>query len=401
MNDLDMIDSVNWNGGTGYKPFEFYGHFDGDMHIVSNLHCAQYYSTAALFEKFYGSVKNLILDKADFTCSYDSGVSYVAGICRELYPGNGFTSLEKVEIKNSSFSYTAGGYAGSRTYMGGLVAFTRLLYADYDFNIIECASVNNIFTSNQVYDNNFAGIINMDYGSQGTNKLIIEDCYALDNTFSVLNSVDGRNVFAGIVIADEYDLSISRCYTSNLTASMYAGVYYADPIVFPVTTPTSLVEIDCYYNLTNNVGFVWSTPVYGTELTVAEMQDSGNFNNWDSVNVWGWDSNINYGYPHLLAFIIITKPTINIISYTLDKISDEVGYQTSVVTFQSNQDLIEWEARADGTGHGSGLLVGSGTNITANTDVIFDVDYTELTQGDKTYQINVYGKNSNNEWSDS
>ncbi|HMA60165.1 MAG TPA: hypothetical protein VKN64_07715 [Halanaerobiales bacterium] len=102
-----------------------------------------------------------------------------------------------------------------------------------------------------------------------------------------------------------------------------------------------------------------------------------------------------------ISIITSNLPTINIVGYTKDKISDEVGYQTSTVTFQSDQDLVEWEARADGTGHGSGLLVGSGGSVTANTDVTFDVDYTELTQGDKTYQINVYGKNSDGLWSDS
>jgi len=101
-----------------------------------------------------------------------------------------------------------------------------------------------------------------------------------------------------------------------------------------------------------------------------------------------------------LAFIVITDLIIEISNYTLDRISDEIGYQTSAVTFQANQDLVEWEARADGTGHGSGLLVGSGGSANANTNVIFDVDYNELTQGDKTYQINVYGKNSDGLWSD-
>ena len=93
-------------------------------------------------------------------------------------------------------------------------------------------------------------------------------------------------------------------------------------------------------------------------------------------------------------------PEINITNYTKSVISDEVGYQTSTVTFQSNQDLVEWEARADGTGHGTGTLVGSGTTETADTNITFDVDYDELTGGDKVYQINVYGKNSAGQWND-
>lgn len=95
----------------------------------------------------------------------------------------------------------------------------------------------------------------------------------------------------------------------------------------------------------------------------------------------------------------LEPPIITIISYTKDKISDEEGMTTSYVTFQSNQDLIEWEARADGIGQGTGDLVGQGYNVSANTDVTFDVHYTELTSGDKIYRINVYGKNAKGVWS--
>jgi hypothetical protein len=93
-----------------------------------------------------------------------------------------------------------------------------------------------------------------------------------------------------------------------------------------------------------------------------------------------------------------SPPSINIASYTKSKISDEVGMTRSTVTFQSNQDLVEWEARADGNGHGVGLLVGSGASASASTNVSFDVDYNELTLGDKSYRINVYGKNAEGTW---
>jgi hypothetical protein len=86
-------------------------------------------------------------------------------------------------------------------------------------------------------------------------------------------------------------------------------------------------------------------------------------------------------------------PVINITYHSTDIISDEFGETTCTVKFQSDTSLLEWEARAGGTGHGSGELVGSGGNESSNTDVEFTVDYTELTQGDGTYTIYVYGRN--------
>ena len=118
-------------------------------------------------------------------------------------------------------------------------------------------------------------------------------------------------------------------------------------------------------------------------------------------------------------------PRITIKSFTRTKISKKSGFDSSMVIFSANQDLVQWEARADGRGVGQGLLVGSGVNLfrtmtwesrketgsswnawrnydwetfIGEVEGSFIVDDEELTNGDKPYQINVYGKNKNGEW---
>lgn len=91
-------------------------------------------------------------------------------------------------------------------------------------------------------------------------------------------------------------------------------------------------------------------------------------------------------------------PIITITNYTKERISNHPDHDVSVVTFHSDQDLAEWEARADGEGHGEGILVGIGGTETADEDIEFEVYDEELTQGDKTYRINVYGKNVGGVW---
>lgn len=84
------------------------------------------------------------------------------------------------------------------------------------------------------------------------------------------------------------------------------------------------------------------------------------------------------------------------------KISSIVGYDSSVVKFESNQLLTQWEARAtiegEPYGRGIGLLVekynGNGYSGTIT------IDDEELTNGDAKYRISVYGKNNYGEWSD-
>lgn len=127
----------------------------------------------------------------------------------------------------------------------------------------------------------------------------------------------------------------------------------------------------------------------------------------------------------------MVAPTIDILSFTRSKIGMVSGYDQSIVTFKTNQDLIEWEARADGSGVGQGLLVGeqrtpledgyalklknmwndiitaspnwnqlgSNTyNSISTATASFVIDNEELTSGDKTYKINIYGKNAQSEW---
>lgn len=101
-------------------------------------------------------------------------------------------------------------------------------------------------------------------------------------------------------------------------------------------------------------------------------------------------------YPSLYS--TAAPPSITVQSISLPTVSPMTGNQESIVTFISDVDLAEWEARADGAGVGQGLLVGSGTTLTAGQIATFEVSYWELTSGDKIYRINIYGKNAAGEW---
>lgn len=127
----------------------------------------------------------------------------------------------------------------------------------------------------------------------------------------------------------------------------------------------------------------------------------------------------------------MVAPIITITSFTRSKIGKVSGVDKAIVTFTTNQHLLEWEARADGSGVGQGLLVGEQKtpiedgyalklknpwnevladqpnwnqlgNETFNSisygSASFEVDDSELTWGDKSYAINVYGKNEFGEW---
>jgi hypothetical protein len=96
-----------------------------------------------------------------------------------------------------------------------------------------------------------------------------------------------------------------------------------------------------------------------------------------------------------------TKPTISITAHDRDKVSGQSGRDVCTVTFQSDIALQAWEAREAGSGHGTGTLVDSGTTLAANTPQQFTILDEEISGGDGTYRITVYGQSAaTGEWSD-
>lgn len=97
----------------------------------------------------------------------------------------------------------------------------------------------------------------------------------------------------------------------------------------------------------------------------------------------------------------IKKPIITI----LDSDRDKIGVNDRcTIAFQCDVDLQQWEARATlneiDDGHGVGLLVESGGTLSANTTAYVYVDSAELTNGDLTYRIDIYGQSTDGTWSD-
>lgn len=111
----------------------------------------------------------------------------------------------------------------------------------------------------------------------------------------------------------------------------------------------------------------------------------------------------NAGSGDFIAGEVLEPPTITVNTPSKTKISRIEGYDRSVVTFTSDIDLQAWEARATLPGvtpaRGVGLLVESGTTLSANTEATIYVDDEELTNGDGDYTITVYGQSIGGEWS--
>ena len=97
-------------------------------------------------------------------------------------------------------------------------------------------------------------------------------------------------------------------------------------------------------------------------------------------------------------------PVITIGTPDKTRISDESGHDECVCIFTADQALVYWEARAVKNGvtpqRGVGVLVETGSNLAAGEQGRISVVDEELTSGDGTYLIAVYGQNGGGQWNE-
>lgn len=199
--------------------------------------------------------------------------------------------------------------------------------------------------------------------------------------------------------------TIVRCflnYFSSTTVYEYGtnSNYYSRNHIYGImgvfdaqTGDRIVVEIGTFINNTSTTQYtssmyVGSNSLYG-DIQTSSTSTGINMNPWVDFTEPNWHIDTNPSTP----------PTITIINYTKSKISGISGKDVCVVTFTADQNLTQWEARADGFGVGQGDLVGSGDALLEGQEAVFEVENEELIWGDKTYRINVYGKNEQGEWS--
>lgn len=105
----------------------------------------------------------------------------------------------------------------------------------------------------------------------------------------------------------------------------------------------------------------------------------------------------------------MTTPNIEILEITRNKISDEVGYQDSDFTFTVDKEIQDFEVRADSTSRLDGILlerpsiqkcsesiicseslIAKDFVVKPNEEIKGNIHFSELTKGDKEYDISIY-----------
>lgn len=200
-------------------------------------------------------------------------------------------------------------------------------------------------------------------GFSGFSGDLIENCFSrttitFDSSYITIQRLGG---FIGEI--ENNTIRLNYCSTL-ITVINGLAVISNRGTLYGVATPSSNNSSN-YYNstLANPSG-----TVQGIGLTNLQMKDPSNFALLNFDSIWTIHPIRNYGFPFLLgtnsliSLIPVEGPPspIIIISVSSGKISNNTGRSVCTVTFRVSEDIISWEARAEGSGVGQGSLVGSG-----------------------------------------
>ncbi len=280
-NDIDASVTETWKSGEGFLPVApyFYGTFDGNNRVISNLHLSNLkYNEVGLFSNSSGTIRNLKLTNV-----------YIFGIVTGGVVGFNNGLIENVSVQGEiDGSNEIGGIAG--TNISGTIRYTSA-------------------------DVSISGDI-MIGGITGSNANEIRDSYVLINLKKV-NGRKGMDEEAGLLVGDNRGKVInSYVATSKPTSKNFylagnneKGNYNSYLFDFYKNNQFSAMGYDDGSNL--------------YLLSKNSFKDKNTYKNWDFTNVWNApDLNVNNGYP-TLKNRLIKEEIKNIVKEVGVKISAE------------------------------------------------------------------------------
>ncbi|MDR2577611.1 MAG: hypothetical protein LBC70_02210, partial [Chitinispirillales bacterium] len=283
--DITLNDTANWRQWAAEPPAyvwmpiglyinQFDGTFDGGGHIISGVYIDN--PKATIISLFGAISKNAAIKNIGVTASYIRGYSVVGGLVGGSYGAT---------ISNSYATSVVTGHDA----VGGLMGVSH------------GATIRNSYATGAVTGRGSVG------GLVGNN---IENS-TISNSYST-GTVKG-NLSVGGLVGINRESIIKFSYTISTVTGCGPRV---GPLVGCICPG---VENSSYFNIeTSGV----RDNHRGTGRTTEEMKQRETFTGWKFNRIWGMDSAINDGYPHLLG--MPDNPAIR----KLEAILEDVGAET-------------------------------------------------------------------------
>lgn len=296
----------------------FYGEYNGGNYKITNLTCNRPDdSYAGLFGNVVGQpfgiaeFRNINIENANVIGYGDCGILMALGsaniinchiqgnittydsTCGGVVGGLGGQSI----VRNSSANCTI---ISICDYVYAIGGFVGDCYAQSVSQSYAIGSITAIGESVQeILDvGGFSGCAGFDFGTWHTDT-IYSDCFS--NVDITVDMADGNGVggFAGYAETVSY-INLYSCGEININ---YTGeyVYQSDEIGGLLGHAWNMEETvlnNCYYDsITSNL----SDNDRGIPKTTSQMKTQSTYENWDFDTIWAIDTDINDGYPYLIA----------------------------------------------------------------------------------------------------
>jgi hypothetical protein len=289
-NDIAGAATQTWNGGAGFSPINFNGHFDGNFYTISNLY--QNRSDTSIFGYCSGAtIENLIVMGLEIYDTYVYGMSsYVSGLATDAF------------LTSFSHCMVSGEITMTMDYMEHMSA-SLLVGVLRHSTITECATYGLITSTQLEYPNTggagCGGLVIVAYNPWPGNY----PSSSISNSYSRVTIMTSYDLPCGLIGQCHSDVPISYCYA--------AGTMILTPPIFGWETVWGLTRLG--YETGNDTANFWdiettgagaSGRVNGVGHTVGvntfEMTTESTYTDagWDFDNIWNIDSGINSGYPY-------------------------------------------------------------------------------------------------------
>jgi len=196
------------------------------------------------------------------------------------------------------------------------------------------------------------------------------------STFAITpnNSIVKGSIIQIFAIVDALDISVSLGVNGTIltrTTTTYSNL----PKLVGLITLGVRKYNTSYFDPFK--GYIYSTKIYNRVLTPQEITQ--NYNNG-------------------IAIGLANKPIANIISVNKSKISKMSGMDKSIITFNFDKDVQAYKVMVGGVDYNTGLLADSGGAKTANTNIVAEIDHTELSI-EGLNRVTIYGQGMDGTWS--
>ena len=374
--DIDAFETINWNGGSGFKPigrsmsdgwddYSFWGTYNGNGHNISNLYINRVYEYdgsswgVGLFGVLHKAyIYDLSLNNVTIIVT---GSNYHIGL---LAGYSGFATIKNCTVSGNILSE---GFSPIAKNIGGLfgtISSSNVQYCSAFVNIemvldtgYQAGGIVGLVESSLLSDSFYIGnILNISDifdasvgGIAGTVKFLNENVPQpsfVQNVYSVA-SIEGPGFSSGLAKTILHSSFINSFW--NIETSDFEGAFgYADE----------------YSIISGNYG-----------LDTLAMKQAYNYidNDWDFENVWTIDESQNNGYPFLLN-VTSEHPLLPLI---YEPINNSQNYQLEMV--------FQWEFTGGPVPSGyklyldienpPSLLVSDQINLSYHVDLTFATRY--------------------------